>query len=594
MSTEAPPTEQASSVIDGTVAVVGGKLVITDPAAGGSPAVVVAGEGVRFSIDGQQGGQSLSITNASKMTLDIGSTEPMTVVDVKVTEGAMVAELHVMRQAGVVYALEDQEAARELILTRRVVENKPAKAPTPEEATAALARAGVSHGLLGDEVHAAVTSGDGGARVVARGTPITPPVDSEITIPVAAPLDRNRLFSVRSGTLLARKTAPVEGKDGMTVLGAVLSAPLPKDPALDAGDGARIVECDDGVTEVRATIDGRPFIKGAVVGVNEKVLLGGDVGVETGDVKVFGSLEITGSVEEGRTVWASKDLSVSGEVQRATVQAGGGLTVAQAAVHSTLRAGGPLAVYSKALAAFDSGEEEFASFAQLTRALVDAAAAKGQEAPAGKVAFTVLQGRVKALPKKIAEAREILFAHDKTEVGETLLGAFEAAFRVTDGLGAHGIPSLAVLDKIAEALAIQTDKMRKAIEQPASINVSYMQGCEVEASGSLIVSGGGTFNCEVFAGGDLICEGASATIRGGTAHIGGRVRANEIGAPGSSKVIIQLEGKTTTPDRLTANVVHEGAVVVCNGTHIGFDARRVNLSVGVDDEKRVAHSSLKG
>lgn len=594
MSTEAPSTDQASSVIDGTVAVVDGKLVITDPAGGGAAAVVIAGEGVRFSIDGQQGGQSLSITKASKMTLDIGSTEPMTVVDVKVTDGAMVAELHVMRQAGVVYALEDQFAARELVLTRRVVDNKPAKAPTPAEATAALARAGVSHGLLGDEVHAAVTSAEGGSRVVARGTPITPPVDSEITIPVAAPLDRNRLFSVRSGTLLARKTAPIEGVDGMTVLGAVLSAPPPKDPALEAVEGARIVQCDDGVTEVRATIDGRPFIKGAAVGVNEKVLLGGDVGVETGDVKVFGCLEITGSVEEGRTVWASRDLSVSGEVQRARVQAGSAVTVGQAAVHSTLRAGGPLAVYSRALAALDGGEGEFATFVQLTRALVDAATAKGQEAPVGKVAFTVLQGRVKTLPRKIAEARGILFAHDKKEVGETLLGAFEAAFRVTDGLGAHGIPSLAVLDKIAEALTVQTAKMRKAIEQPASMQVNYLQGCEVEASGSLIIAGGGTFNCEIFVGGDLICEGASATIRGGAAHVGGRVRANEIGAPGSAKVIVQLEGKTTTPDRLTANVVHEGAVVICNGTHIGFGARRVNLSVGVDDEKRVAHFSLKG
>lgn len=594
MSTEAPSSTEAPAAVDGTIAVVGGKLVIKDPAAGGSPAVAIAGEGVTFSIDGQKGGESLSITNNSRMTLDVGSTEPMTAIDVKVVDSAMAAELHVMRQAGIAYVLEDQDAARELVLTRKVVETKPAKPPTPEEATAALARAGVSHGLIADEVAAALTGTESGARVVARGTPITPPVDGEITILVAASLEKNRLFSVRSGTLLARKTAPVPGVDGMTVLGAVLSAPPPKDPPFEAGVGARVVECDDGVTEMRATIDGRPFVKGAVVGVDEKVVLGGDVGVETGDVKVFGSLEITGGVEEGRSVWASKDLSIGGEVQRATVQAGAGLTVGQAALHSTLRAGGPLAVYSKALAAFDGGEEEFAAFAGLTRRLVDAATANGQEAPAGKVAFTVLQSRMKDLPKKIGTAREILFAHDKMEVGETLLGAFEAAFRVTDGLGAHGIPSLAVLDKIAEALAIQTGKMRAAIEQPASVKVGYMQGCEVEASGSLIITGGGTFNCDVFAGGDLICEGATATIRGGTARIGGRVRANEIGAPGSAKVIVQLEGKTTTPDRLTANAIHEGAVVICNGQHIGFDARRVNLSVGVDDEKRVAHSSLKG
>jgi len=40
--------------------------------------------------------------------------------------------------------------------------------------------------------------------------------------------------------------------------------------------------------------------------------------------------------------------------------------------------------------------------------------------------------------------------------------------------------------------------------------------------------------------------------------------------------------------------VHEGVLVICNGRHVGFDARRINLAVGVDDENRVSHSSLKG
>jgi hypothetical protein len=576
------------------VAVKDGRLVITDPGPGGSPAVVIAGEGVRLGIDGQQGDQSLSVTTASRMRLDVGSTEPMTVLEVKVVDAEMSAELHVLREAGVVYALEDQEPTRELVLTRKVVDRKPATEPTAAEATAALARAGVSHGVLDDEVEAAIGEVEGGVRVVARGTPITPPVDSEVTVAVAAALEGSRVFSVRSGALLARKTPATPGVDGMTVLGGVLSAPPPKDPPLEAGLGARTVDCDDGVLEVRATIDGRPFVKGSTVGVNEKVILSGDVGVETGDVRVHGSLEITGTVEEGRKVWASRDLSIGGEVQRAAVQAGGALTVRQAAVHSTLRAGGPLAVYSRALAALNGGEEEFATFAKLTRQLVETATANGQEAPVGKVAYTVLHSRLGDLPAKVASAHEILFAHDKTEVGETLLGVFEAAFRATDGLGAHSIPSPTALGKIAEALTIQARRMRDAIEQPASLQVGYLQGCEVEASGSLVVTGGGTFNCEIYVGGDFVCEAATATIRGGTARVGGRVRANEIGAPGGAKVVIHLEGKTTTPDRLTANAVYEGVVVICNGQHVGFDARRINLSVGVDDEKRVSHSSLKG
>jgi hypothetical protein len=124
--------------------------------------------------------------------------------------------------------------------------------------------------------------------------------------------------------------------------------------------------------------------------------------------------------------------------------------------------------------------------------------------------------------------------------------------------------------------------------------INYLQACTIEASGSLVVNGTGTFNCDVFVAGDLVCEAEGATIRGGQAKVGGRVRLNELGAPGGSKIVVELEGKTTTEERLTAKIVNEGVKVICNGVEVGFDARRVNLTVGVDDEKHVSHFSLVG
>jgi hypothetical protein len=587
MSTEAIPST------DGLAAVRDGRLVITDPGPGGSPAVVSAGEGVRLVLDGQKAGDSLSVTTSSRMTVDVGSTEPTCLVEARVAPGGMEAELVVVREPGCRYALEDQEPAHELVLTRRLVERVEAPPVTAAQATAALSRAGVCHGVSHEAVQEALARADG-ARVVATGTPATPPTDAELTVPVLERIEADRLFTVSSGTLLARKTPARPGRDGTTVLGTPVAAPPPRDPPLEAGPGARLVETGEGILEVRAAVDGRPTVRGAVVGVEEQIALSGHVGVETGDVRVHGMLAIGGCVEEGRTVWASRDITVGGEVERATVLAGGALAVRGACMHSQLRAGGPLAVYSRALTALHDGHEQLAALAAMTRQLVEASAAAGREAPVGKVTFTVLQTRFPGLPARVRAAREVLASHDRAEIDEALLGAFEAAFRLTDGLGAHSVPSLDALERIAGALAAQARLMRTALTQPASVEVPYLQGCRVETSGPLVITGKGAFNCEIHVGGDLRCEGQGATLRGGVCHVGGDVRVNELGAPGGSKVTIELAGRTSTPDRLTAAVVHEGVHVVCNGVHIAFDARRVNLSVGVDDENRVSHASLKG
>ncbi|MEW6583072.1 MAG: flagellar assembly protein A, partial [Actinomycetota bacterium] len=233
----------AAQGVDGTVAVVGGALVVTDPDDGGRPADVVAGDGIRLTVDGRVV-PAAAVTRDTRVEIDAGARDPVTLVEARVTGDCLRAELVVTRTPGAVCGVADHPPARTVTLTRVDAVTLDADPATPDRARAALAAAGVVHGLDEDALAAALAA-PGGSAVVAHATRATPPVDAAVTIPVEAQLS-DPLHTVRAGTLLARKTPAVPGRDGTTVLGTPIPAPAPKDPVLDAGPGARLDARDDG------------------------------------------------------------------------------------------------------------------------------------------------------------------------------------------------------------------------------------------------------------------------------------------------------------------------------------------------------------
>ena len=166
--------------------------------------------------------------------------------------------------------------------------------------------------------------------------------------------------------------------------------------------------------------------------------------------------------------------------------------------------------------------------------------------------------------------------------------------RALDGLHAHEIVYLEDVAALARTLAEQMSAMRKDDDEPLLHHRRLPAGLPRGGQRRPDDHGARHGPLRFFLGGDLTCETAGSTLRGGQAHVGGRVRVNSFGAPGASPITIILEGPTRTPDRLRAAVAHEGVVVVCGGEKIGFDATRVNLTVGTDDENRVTHASLSG
>jgi hypothetical protein len=567
-----------------------GRLVV-EPVEDGAPALVRAGEGVRLRAGGRDVAQA-EVRDPADVEVSLERIEPVHDVAARVAAGGLTATLQVTAVPGLSYVLADRDPTAVLVLERRPDGEIPPPAVEAREVRAVLDREGVTYGVDDAAVDAAMRAADGVPHVVARGTAPTPPVHSELRLPFAEPLAANPLHTVPRGTLLAEKTAAVPGEEGRRVDGDPIRVPAPADPPLAAGPGAERTVDEAGVTRVHAVQDGRPKRAGALVVVEPTITLAADVDVETGDVDVLASLVVSGGVGEGRTVRARHDLEVTGAVERAVVEAGGSLTVGGHCLHSTLRAGGRRAAGLHLLTELGDVVPELHDLVGMMRQLEAGAAARGQDLPVGPALLALLETGHNHVRRNLRLAWDVVHHHEPGTFPTPLVRVLTTVHHLTAGAGALELTEVAPFDAAIRALGGQMAALRAELGEPSEVKVAYLQECEVEASGSLVITGPGIFTSEIFVGGDLSCEAPTSTIRGGCARVGGLVRVHELGGVYGARTTLVLEGETATPDRLHVDVAHPGVhIQVGDLGEIAVEDARHDMSVGVDECGRLVWSS---
>lgn len=126
--------------------------------------------------------------------------------------------------------------------------------------------------------------------------------------------EMNFVDEVHKGDWLGEKYPHTKGAQGKTVTGEILIPKHGRDLNF-VYDHETIGEFDEGEKKVyRALVDGVVEIIGNKISVGNHLVIDGDVGVETGNISFEGSITIRGTVKEGFSVTASKDISIEGEL----------------------------------------------------------------------------------------------------------------------------------------------------------------------------------------------------------------------------------------------------------------------------------------
>lgn len=123
----------------------------------------------------------------------------------------------------------------------------------------------------------------------------------------------NLINRVVVGDWIGEKTDPTNGTPGKTVKGSTLLPVKGKDlPLFYDKDTVREVY-QDGKTTLYARINGAVHYDGDKVGVSNHLEIEGNIDFKTGNIEFDGFLTIKGTIEDGFSVAASKDIEILGD-----------------------------------------------------------------------------------------------------------------------------------------------------------------------------------------------------------------------------------------------------------------------------------------
>ncbi len=129
----------------------------------------------------------------------------------------------------------------------------------------------------------------------------------------------DRITSVKPGQLVAlmRRETPSQ-RDGHTVRGEVYKARGGKSVEIELGDNIRVEE-KAGTVEYYSQINGQLITDGRKLSVEPVLVIEGDVGPKTGNIKFSGIVHVRGSVQDTFNVSAKKDIRVDGNVGNSVI-----------------------------------------------------------------------------------------------------------------------------------------------------------------------------------------------------------------------------------------------------------------------------------
>ena len=139
--------------------------------------------------------------------------------------------------------------------------------------------------------------------------------------------DLDRVTSVKADQLLAFMKRETPGqKEGHTVKGEAVEALKGKPVDIELGDNIRVEDKGETV-EYYTKINGQLVVDGKKMSVEPVLVIEGDVGPKTGNIRFSGIVHIKGSVQDTFNVFAKKGIVVGGNVGNAVIQTDGNLEV---------------------------------------------------------------------------------------------------------------------------------------------------------------------------------------------------------------------------------------------------------------------------
>lgn len=552
----------------GTLELVGGHVFFHPPRRGGRHPTISPGPNVEVLVNGVVIHRPVQVRAEDSVEVRPLNFEPQVVYDVDVTADGLEAYLTIHKKPGQVVTLLDAPPATNL-RPRGVIQDRPVPPdPTESDVMQELQRRGIVVGIDMDVIRGLVSGELEGRQKVAAGWPPEPSRDARIEYHFE-PQERRPHFdpetgrvdwwqaeevpTVTPGTVLAVKHPPVEGTPGMSVYGKPISPGKPKDVTLRAREGTELSE--DG-TQVIATREGRPERRGDQFFVLPVLMMRGNIGLETGNVKFRGDVVVAGDVEEQARVESTGIIDVKGHVIRAHVVAQGGARIGQVIGGKVIV--GPNAVYRRLCDEIESIGSQLAGLIGATEQLLQTFSQRGSFVPPrDQLIVFLLDKKYAELPAAVEKLLDFVSKLD-FQLEIDVRPALETLERYTHPAKRVRVRSIEELLELRDELLGLEESLRAFHSTPAHVITGPIQHADIRATGEVHVLGQGAYHSEIVADGTVVVHGI---FRGGRIESKKSVFVGEIGSPAGVKTIVRLEpGRYLCARKVFAGVEVRGGV----------------------------------
>lgn len=556
-----------------------GKIIVKDSENESEIITIKSCPGVNLYINGELTNQITPVTSKDKIEYKYEEVEPVRSIDISITNDRMEAYVNIKSTPIHMYELADQEYRKNLTLTKKKVGDKYPPKYTKGEINDLLSSKGVRFGIIKEEIDDVSEKYEVINRLVAKGIPVVDDVPDEIQllfkeseelhyVDTEEKVDyRNRFLiaNAKAGDVVGKIIPGKSGADGQDIFGTPLKRKTAKKVAFKVGEGCKIEN-----NNIIAITEGKPAFKANTFVVN-KLYKVDQVDIKSGNIDFVGNVEVVGAVEEAMEVNAGNELSIGKNVESAVVRAGGRITIGGNVLNSTVTAGCENV----------ERRQYYDNLMNLKGIMHDLGASAEQvkhnnllgQRQYGEIIKILIENKFKSLPKL---SRNILNYNMSQGVQHSELTTF--IINKMLGMGPLKIKEVKEIVDFEEIIGEEIEEIENLIVIPADIYLEYAQGTDIEASGSVFITGKGQYTSNIVALNNIEFLKEKAVCRGGTLSAGNEIKLKTVGSSAGVSTVLKVPKK----GRITAEIAYNNTIFCFGEKQVMLEVSSKNVEAYLD------------
>ncbi len=390
-------------------------------------------------------------------------------------------------------------------------------------------------------------------------------------------LDKGHIPAVEKDTLLAKKTPAMPGKAGISVLGEEIPPPDPQDISLLAGQNTYYKDKDE--LKIFSKLVGRPVLEKTKKYYKIQVLpvytVNGDVDITTGHVHFQGDVQINGNVQERMEVLAGGHITIYGNVNGANIRTAGSIEVSGNVIKSRLTAGARQFFTMQALPGILMFSNTLNTILKAFQQIKETPQFKN--ARFGYILSLLVEKKFPHFSVQLEKLTKILDVDLKEDFSLEMIAEVAFLKQKLEEFSQLPYQDLKKALELLEKATLLKKKLSKVPQERNDITARYCLNSRLEASGSVTITGSGSFHTDIISQKNITVSGV---VRGGTISAKKDIKVNEAGSEAAiaTTMIVPRKQKVYINKAFTNTIIQIGKYTY------KFSRERSKVKVFVRDE----------